>query len=355
MRAENVPAICGLATAVPPLRYTQAELFDYLALQGGVNRRARAVFEQAGVAFRHVSVDKAYYAEDRSTAVRNERYLTAAMPLGEAAIRRCLDESGFSIEDIDDFFVVSCTGFDIPGLDLRLAGSLGMRPNLRRTCVLGMGCYGAFPAVLRACEATSQRPGRLALVLALELCSLHLQPNGDIEDVVASALFADGAGAVLISCGQQMQKQGTTIWPYLIDSATHSEYNTFDHMAFFITDHGFRMRLSAYVPEVLAAQVEAFADQLLQRNTLCRTDIRFWAIHPGSSKILDYIQLRLGLSDDHLQFSRAVLHDYGNMSSPTILFVLDRIQCNGNPAPGDYGVLLAFGPGLTMEAVLVQW
>jgi predicted naringenin-chalcone synthase len=356
----TMPTIYALATGVPGIRYSQAEVFDYLSEhQGGINRRARAIFERAGVAFRHIIVDKSFYAQERSTGDRNERYLAEALPLGEATIQRCLDSSGYSPADIDDFLVVSCTGYDIPGLDLRLAGRLNMRPDLRRTCVLGMGCYGVFPALLRACEAAAQRSGRLVLVLALELCSLHLQLNGDIEDVVASALFADGAGAVLIGNGRN--RRGTTTRDdgpkqfCVLDSATHCDYRTFDHMAFYLTDHGFRMRLSAYVPDVLAAQVETFVDGLLGRHDLLRSDVRFWAIHPGGSKILDYLQARLGLNDEQLGFSRAVLHDYGNMSSPTVLFVLDRIQCAGSPASGDYGVLLAFGPGLTMEGVLVQW
>src|SRR5205823_6850945 len=131
----------------------------------------------------------------------NTTYKARALPLGEETIARCLAAAGLTAADVDDFFVVSCTGLDIPGLDLRLAGRLGMRPDLRRTCVLGMGCYGAFPALYRAREAAAQRSGRVALVLALELCSLHLQPDGDIEDVVASALFSDGAAATLVGNG----------------------------------------------------------------------------------------------------------------------------------------------------------
>ena len=126
-------------------------------------------------------------------------------------------------------------------------------------------------------------------------------------------------------------------------------------MAFHVTDHGFQMRLSAYVPDVLAANVEAFIDPLLARHGLSRDHIRFWGVHPGGSKILDYLQERLALSAAQMDYSRVVLRDYGNMSSPTILFVLDEIQRRGQPASGDYGLLMAFGPGLTMEAALVRW
>ena len=276
-----------------------------------------------------------------------------ALPLGEETIARCLAGAGLTPADVDDFFVVSCTGLDIPGLDLRLAGRLGMRPDLRRTCVLGMGCYGAFPALYRAREAVGHQPGRLALVLALELCSLHLQDDDSLENMVVSALFADGAAAALI--GPPSAAGAAPAGPRLLDATTYCDYATFDHMAFHVTDHGFQMRLSAYVPDVLAANVEAFIDPFLARSGLSRDNISFWGVHPGGSKILDYLQQRLALDDGQMAYSRDVLRDYGNMSSPTILFVLDQIQRLGRPAPGDYGLLMAFGPGLTMEAALVRW
>jgi predicted naringenin-chalcone synthase len=353
------PAILALATGVPPQRYQQTEVFDYLQGLFVRTRHARTIFNRSGVDWRHMVVDREFYREPRGTGARNEFYLEQALPLGEATIARALDLAGCAPGAVDDFFVVSCTGFDIPGLDLRLAGRLGMRPDLRRTCVLGMGCYAAFPALQRAREAVAGRPGRRALVLALELCSLHLQIDDSLENMVVSALFADGAAAAIIgeppdpaaANGRPHPPAG----PRLVDALTHCDYTTFDHMAFHVTDHGFRMRLSAYVPELLGADVEPFVDALLARNGLARAGVRFWAIHPGGPKILDSLQERLGLQPADLACSRAVLREYGNMSSPTVLFVLDEIQRSRAPAPGDYGVLLAFGPGLTMESALVQW
>ncbi len=143
--------------------------------------------------------------------------------------------------------------------------------------------------------------------------------------------------------------------PTLLDAATFCDYKTFDHMAFHLTDHGFRMRLSAYVPDVLAANVGDSVARLLSPHRLAVPAVRFWGVHPGSGKILDYIQERLGLAPAQLDYSREVLREYGNMSSATIFFVLDEIIRCGNPRPGDYGVLMAFGPGLTLEMALVQW
>jgi len=143
--------------------------------------------------------------------------------------------------------------------------------------------------------------------------------------------------------------------PHLLDSATYCDYQTFDHMAFNLTNNGFRMRLSAYVPRLLSADIESFVDMLLAQNNLSRSEIRFWMVHPGSLKILDYVHERLGLPEQALDCSRAVLQQNGNMSSPTVLFVLNEVQQSGQPERGDYGLMLAFGPGLTLEGALVQW
>jgi predicted naringenin-chalcone synthase len=345
-------AIVALATGVPPQRYSQDEIYDYLKPNFNRPRHARAIFRRAGVAWRHMAADREFFRGRPTTMARNNRYMADALPLGEATLARCLAQAGCQPAEVDDLFVVSCTGFDIPGLDLHLAARLGMRADLRRTCVLGMGCYGAFPALQRAREAVAGRPGRTAAVLALELCSLHLQMADTLENIVVSALFADGAAAALVS---QANGRETAGGPRLVDSAAHCDYTTFDHMAFHVTDHGFQMRLSAYVPDLLAANVAGFIEPLLRRNGLARADVRWWGVHPGGSKILDYVQASLGLSEADLACSRAVLREFGNMSSPTILFVLEALQRSSQPAPGDYGLLMAFGPGLTMEAALVQW
>lgn len=343
-------SIQSLATVVPERCYPQEEILSILRPFLSGNPRTETIFAHAGVGSRYLVVDGTYYRQERKTQERNERYMEAAITLGEQAIAKCLAGAGLEAKEIDDLIVVSCTGVDTPGLDLHLAGRLGMSPWLQRTCVLGMGCYGAFPGLLRAREAAQARSGRSALVLAVEICSLHFQPGDmSLENVVSSALFADGAAAALVT------SRADAPGPRLVDSATYCDYQTFDHMAFHLTDHGFRMSLSAYVPKLLAANVETFVDTLLARNGLNRADVRHWGVHPGSSKILDYVQERVGLDDAQLAASRKVLFDYGNMSSATILFVLEEIQRQSQPKPGEYGVLMSFGPGLTMESGLVRW
>ena len=225
-----------------------------------------------------------------------------------------------------------------------------MRSDLSRTCVFGMGCYGAFPGIRRAIDSVKAQPEGLALVLTLELCTLHLQFDDAVETVVSTSLFADGAAMILI--GGKPTKTGA---PRLIDAETYCDYQTLDHMSFTVTDQGFRMYLSSYVPDVLAANICVFLERLLSRNNLQCEDVKFWAIHPGSKKIVEYLQKQLTLTEEQVQYSLDILRDYGNMSSATVLFVLDQIIRAGSPQNGDYGVMMAFGPGLTMEALLVQW
>lgn len=348
------PVILGLGTALPERCYPQEEILRLLEPHLNHNSRAAAIFSNAGIQSRYLAVDGSYYTEERTTQARNERYMEEAQRLGEQAILRALLSAGADRAQVDDLFVVSCTGIDTPGLDLWLAGTLGLSPWLHRSNILGMGCYGAFPGLLRAREAAAS--GRRALLLCVEICSLHFQPGDEsLENIVSSALFADGAAAVLVAPGDATPPQAAPPIPRLVDSITFSDYQTFDHMAFHLTDHGFRMQLSAYVPKLLAASVEEFAGRLLERNGLTTADVRHWAVHPGSSKILDYVQQRLDLPAEALDPSRKVLRDFGNMSSVTVLFVLDEIQRRHQPASGDYLVAMAFGPGLTMEAALLQY
>ena len=287
----NDPTLLSIATGVTENCYRQEEIFEYLQPYFQRGRHARVIFAASAVDYRHLAIGRDFYRQEQSTQDRNEAYLRYAIPLGEATIRRCLSDAGLSPQDIQDLFVVSCTGYDIPGLDLHLAGRLCMSPSLQRTCILGMGCYAAFPALLRARQAVAGDPGRTALVLALELCSLHMQFDDTLENMVVNSLFADGAAAAIIRQENPGGKElsGSIPMPHLVDISTYCDYQTFQHMAFHLGNNGFQMRLSAYVPQVLAANVEIFIDQMLERNGLRRNDVHHWGIHPGGRKILDSI------------------------------------------------------------------
>lgn len=352
----GIPAILGVSTGVPSTRYSQAAIAEYyIQLLNYEPRRARAIrsiFERSGVGFRHMIVDEQYFLQERRTSERNDLYMQEAVKLGEATIRQGLESAGLQADQIDELVIVSCTGWNTPGLDLILAGRLGMRPDLQRTSILGMGCYGAFPGMRRARHAAMGEQDSIALVLSLELCSLHMQFDESSDTVVSSALFSDGASMALIG---MRGDNGKRPMPRLLHAATFCDYQTLDHMTFRITDHGFRMSLSSYVPQVLNANIEAFVDSMLAVCGIKRADVRLWGIHPGGSSIINGVQKQLGLTDAQVEHSHYVLYEYGNMSSASILFVLDRLQRCEQPGSGDYGVLLAFGPGLTMEGLVLQW
>lgn len=340
--------ITSLATAVPAHRYAQDTIFSLLfGAAHGPDSRARAFFDRSGIAARHsVLADPGFIIANPGTQARNAIYVQEAHRLAAEAARSCLDQAGLTAQDVDLLVVVSCTGYEIPGLDLTLARELGMRPDVRRTCVLGMGCYAAFPGLARARDAVLARQGQRALMVAVELCTLHFQPGTTDDHVVSSSLFADGAAAVLLEGTGDLR---------IVDAETLTQYDTAEHMTFSLTDHGFKMYLSSYVPQILGARVAELLAGLLERNGLTPQAVRHWAIHPGGRKIIDHLQQELGLSDEQVASSRRVLRDYGNMSSPTVLFVLQDLLATGDPRPGDHAVMMAFGPGLTMEACLLRW
>jgi predicted naringenin-chalcone synthase len=354
----NPPVLASVGTAVPAQRYTQQEIFEqYTGLfPEHRTRLARIVFDNARIDHRHVAIPDiaGYWSQPRSTADRMRSYTAEAVPLGRSAVEQALERAGMTPQDVDDFVVVSCTGLDTPGLDLRIAAEMGMRQDLRRTVIGSMGCYGAFPGLNRALTSVQARPGSRALLLCVELGSIHMQSDGSRETLISSALFADGAAAVVVS-SRAGNEQDHPHGPRIIDNETRCDYQTFDDMTFTVTDEGFRMYMSSYVPNVLAANISALLEPLLTRNGLVPNAISHWGIHPGGARILDFLQESLDLSDDAMAPSQGVLRDYGNMSSPTVLFVLDSIQQTRNPQPGEYGILMAFGPGLTMEAALLQW
>jgi predicted naringenin-chalcone synthase len=350
----NNPKILALQTGVPKNCYLQDDITDFyiqhLKMQGKPRERAiRAIMNYAGIQSRYSVVEADFFSQSKTTQERNELYMAEALPLAEAVIQAGLAQLELSPQDIDSLTVVSCTGFNIPGLDLLLARQLGMASNLRRACIFGMGCYGAFPGIKHAMETVQAGSNRLAIMLALELCTVHLQFDDSAQSVVSSSLFADGAGMVIIG-GTESKLEG----PKIVDTETYCDYQTLDEMSFTVTDNGFRMYLSSYVPDILAANISEFVERLLERNQLESKDVKFWSIHPGSKRIIEYIQEELGLSTEQVRCSLEILSHYGNMSSATVLFVLNSILEEGLVQRGDYIVMMAFGPGLTMEAILLQ-
>jgi len=300
-----------------------------------------------------------------STGQRMERYLPEAMPLGLAAVDEALERCGLDAADVGMFAVVSCTGYVTPGLDILLAQELGMAPDVARLLIGHMGCYAAMPGIAAVSDYVVAR-GRPAVLLCLELTSLHGQPPSptvtadgqtydDIMQMVAHSLFADAASAIVMlpggSRGHDISVPGFEVQ----DFVTRTDSGSCDEMAWSITDHGFRMVLSPKVPDVLSAHVGDVVGELLGRNGLAPEDVAGWAVHPGGRRILEVVEEQLELPPEAMQASYGVLRDFGNCSSATVLLVIERLFDDESlAADGAPVVAMAFGPGLTLYAALLR-
>lgn len=345
------PALLSLATGVPENRHKQMDIHDRWLSPFINSQRARAIFAAAEIETRYsVLAESGFLANEPGTQARNDLYIQIARPLATAAINRVLKDAALTPAGVDHFIVVSCTGFDNPGLDVMLAADLGMRADLRRSALIGMGCYAGLTAIDRAIAELAARPRSHVLVLAVEFGTIHFQHGNKLDNMVAGALFGDGLAAAIIG---PASSDGSR--PHLLDTMTYSDYSHRDLMGFHPSDKGYEIRLAPRVPKVVRAIAPDLVAGFLSRSGLKLTDIRFWGIHPGGVKIVDYLGQALELEPQDLQYSRQVLRRYGNMSSATIFFVLDEIIRRGRPQPDDYALLLAFGPGLTIELCLVQW
>lgn len=364
----SVPYLAGLGTAVPPLAIGQDAASRLAAAYGaegaGKERIHRVLYRRSGVRSR-ASValrlqdgtpDPGWLfrqpreMEDRGPGTRRRLkiYEREAPALAAQAAGRALSDAGVGPREVDQLVVVTCTGFMAPGLDVMLVRGLGLRRDVGRTQVGFMGCHGAFVGLRQAAALTSARPATTALVVAVELCSLHFQYGWDPAQVVANALFADGAAAAVVRGPEASGGEGELA---LEAQASWLDEASEDAMTWRIGDHGFRMTLSAAVPERIQRGLRSQIEPWLETHGLSLRDVATWAVHPGGPRILTAVTRALDLPDDALAVSRGVLADHGNMSSPTILFVLERLLWARAPRPW---VALAFGPGLTTEAALLR-
>jgi alkylresorcinol/alkylpyrone synthase len=217
--------------------------------------------------------------------------------------------------------------------------------------MLGLGCAGALPTLQRAWDYARAHPGRKALMLAVEICSASYYFDNTLETAVGNAICADGAAAFLVS----MESNQTSRLPEIVDFESYLDPEQLDKVGFEQREGKLRIILAALIRDLAAPMIKKALDPLLERNGLSRSDIRFWVAHPGGRRVIDNVQQQMGLTDEQLRFSKAVLRNYGNMSSPTVMFVLDEVLRHGDPQCGDWGVMIALGPGMAAEAALLRW
>jgi predicted naringenin-chalcone synthase len=338
--------------AVPGPGFTQEEILEELILPTvGGGEAARRIFRNSQVERRYTILpDLSMLRPHRSTEERNALYIEHAGRLAALAARRCLDDARLRAADVDEILTISCTGVDTPGPDLWLLQRLGLRPNVRKVHIGAVGCHAALPTLYRAQTAVRADPSLRVLVVSVELCTLHFQHEASMENLVVSALFGDGAAAVLIGADAE---DATSAGPSLVRFATLTDVSSIGSMGFHMTGEGFRMHLSPEVPPALEESVAGAVDALLHPAGFRREDVGLWLVHPGGARILDAVERGLQLPPEALRISRQVLRDYGNVSSATSLFLIDACRREGRRVGKEPIVILAFGPGLTLEAALL--
>ncbi len=367
-----MPSYLGaIGTATPPHLLAQPVIADFMAqaleLDAAGTRKLRALYRMSGIEYRHsVLADYGRAAGDYefypntpglepfpTVSERMVAYRREALPLAVAAAQASLALApGITADSLTHLITVSCTGMYAPGLDIELVQALGLRTSIRRTCVNFMGCYAAVNALRLADSIAQADPTARVLVVSVELCTLHFQKSHAEDHLISNALFSDGAAAALV-LGQPLPGPA----PCLKLRAFHcglAPEGTRD-MAWHIGNTGFEMTLSGYVPALIERGIGPLIAELLHELPVELADIRHFALHPGGRKILEAIEQALGLSQHDNRFAYQVLRDYGNMSSATVLFVLRELLAAATPADAGAQVLsCAFGPGLTLEAMLLE-
>jgi len=363
--------LLGLGTAQPTGTINQpdaAEAAEARCCSNAKERRfLRRVYQQSAVRTRrtvlidHASIDTgstfaSFYpipdgngnARGPDVQERMQAYQQHALPLARRAAETALHNAHVTPDQITQLITVTCTGFAAPGLDVRLIEALGLPRGVGRTMIGFMGCHGAINGLRNAHALAQQADGHVLLCCA-ELCTLHFQYGWRTRQLVANALFGDGAAAA-VGVPSSNRPAAHKAWRL---RATGSQLlaDTHDAMTWTITDHGFVMTLSPRVPDLIGEHLKPWLIRWLGEYGLGLADIASWAIHPGGPRVLDAVASALSLPDEALGASRRVLAECGNMSSPTMLFILDRLTAETAPGPC---VALAFGPGLMIEAALLE-
>ena len=355
MSDVSQPSLLGIGTAVPASALGQdawVSIADRIAPPEVDRAVTERLARRSGIERRHCDTadrdgEPSFYPADPQgrgpgTAARMRRYAEAARPLAACAARQAMERSATHAHRITHVVTASCTGFEAPGPDQWLIEDLGLLPTVRRTHVGFMGCHAAVNALAVATAITQADPQARVLTCCVEVCSVHLHYGDRLDRLVANTLFADGAAAAVVGrgCGTPALHAFDSV--LLPDSG--------GQMAWTVGDHGFEMTLGAGVPRILQAGVGPWIHAMLDRHALEPSGIGGWAIHPGGPRVIESVLASLHLPESFGEPSREILRNFGNMSSATLLFILDRLQREGVPRPW---VGMAFGPGLAGESVLV--
>lgn len=350
--------ILAVRTALPPHRYTQDDLTEPigdLCLAPGAERALlRRLHASAGVRTRHLALPIERYAGLGDFGQSNDAWMAAGLDLGEQALSGALEDAGLRPHDVDLLVCTSITGIAAPSLDARLAGRVGLRPDVKRLPVFGLGCVAGAAGLARLHDYLRGHPDDTAVLLTVELCSLTLQQRDDSHaNLVAGALFGDGAAAVVARGRRTTGPEGAG--PTVIATRSHLYPDTEQLLGWHIGASGFRVVIGTGVPGIVRSHLGAGLRAFLADHGLTTDDIGTWVCHPGGPKVLSAVTDVLGLPDDALDTAWHSLATVGNMSSASVLHILQNTRETHRPEPGTWGLLLAMGPGFCSELVLLRW
>jgi alkylresorcinol/alkylpyrone synthase len=347
------PRLLGLATAVPRHALGQDEVVERVQrLFGRSNdlERLLPVFVNSGIARRYSSVPLEWYDEPHGWAERNRCYLTGALDLLENVAGRVLDRAGLGAGDLGGIVTVSTTGVATPSLDALLIERMRLPRHIARLPIFGLGCAGGVVGLARAADMAAALPGKAVLCLVVELCTLSFRRDDLAKsNIVATALFGDGAAAALLRC------DGEAEGPAIIGTGEHTWPNSLDIMGWDVADDGLKAIFSRDIPRLMQAELNPAVNDFLARQGLRLADIDRFVCHPGGPKVLDAFEAVFGLEPGALEEARGVLRDYGNMSAASVLFVLERMLARTGAAGTAWGraLMIALGPGFTAGFALL--
>jgi len=349
--------IISVGTAQVPYKFNQGEVKNFADELFSDNqqyiKRMLGVFDNSLIETRHFVHPRQWFNTPKTFIERSESFLTNSLLLSVSAINDCMEKAKGNLNDFDHIIFVSSTGIATPSVDAYLINELKLDPHIKRTPIWGLGCVGGAAGLSRAMEYTRAFPKSAVLLIALEICSLAFhEEDYSKSNIVSLALFSDGAAATLIAGKEHKFYESSDI--SLIKSLTTTYYDSLGVMGWEIVEGGFKAIFSKDIPTIVRKEVRYNIEELLETENLSLADLKHYVVHPGGAKVLAEYEESLELYEGTFKHSRKVLKEHGNMSSPTVLYVLKELMDDKEYNPGEYGIISALGPGFSSEIILFE-